>query len=131
MTLSPGYGETPIDGDEFEALLPAVREALGDEPTKAAVYDLEQAVQIEIGEALLTAVLDGSLRLDELLTDQFVRELHLRLFGDIWAAMSNCSDSTMRTGTRTCLPSSSTYEPSTKSDSTTAPDRLALPLQSM
>lgn len=44
MAFSPGYGETPVDGDELDALLPAVRAALGDELTKAAVYDLEQAV---------------------------------------------------------------------------------------
>jgi len=30
MMLSPGYGETPIDGDEFDALFPSTRELLGE-----------------------------------------------------------------------------------------------------
>lgn len=85
MKLSPDYGETPIDGDEFDALLPAVREALGATPSKAAVHDLEQAVQVEVAEELLIAVIAGELALDELLTDHFVRELHRRLYGDIWS----------------------------------------------
>jgi fido (protein-threonine AMPylation protein) len=84
MALSPGYGETPIDGDELDALLPSARELLGEPVTKAAVYDLEQALQDEVAEELLTQVLAGELTLDELLTDHFVRELHRRLFGDIW-----------------------------------------------
>lgn len=84
MMLSPGYGETPIDGDELDALLPRVREILGPSLTKASVYDLEQAVAIELAEELLVAVIDGDLNLKELLNDHFVRDLHRRLFGDIW-----------------------------------------------
>lgn len=85
MTISPGYGETPLDGDELDALLPAIRDVLGDSPTKAGVYDLEQAVQDEVAEELLTAVIGGSLALSELMTDRFVRKLHHRLYGDIWS----------------------------------------------
>ncbi|WP_022884987.1 Fic family protein [Glaciibacter superstes] len=84
MPFAPGYGETPVPDDELGALLPAVREVLGEPLTKATVYDLEQAVQEEVAEVLLTSVLDGSLGLDDLLTDRFVRELHRRLYGDIW-----------------------------------------------
>lgn len=84
MALSPGYGETPLDGDELDALLPTLREVLGEVPTNAELYDLEQAVQDEVAEELLTSVIEGSLLLDELLSDQFVRELHRRLYGDIW-----------------------------------------------
>jgi len=84
MTISPGYGETPIDGDELDALLPSACELLGDPITKAAVYDLEQAIQDEVAEELLTSVIAGELALDELLTDRFVRDLHRRLYGDIW-----------------------------------------------
>ncbi|WP_201258286.1 hypothetical protein [Mycobacterium ostraviense] len=36
-------------------------------------------------EELLMAVLDGTLDLDELLNDFFLRDLHARLYGDIWA----------------------------------------------
>ncbi len=78
MPLSPGCGETPLDGEELDALLPAVREALGDNPTRAAVFDLEQTVQDEVAEELLTSVIEGSLAWDELLADYFVRELHRR-----------------------------------------------------
>lgn len=84
MSLSPGYGETPLDGDEFDALLPAVRVALGDSVTKAAVFDLEQAVQDEVASKLLTAVLSGEYSLEALLTDHFVRTLHQRLYAEIW-----------------------------------------------
>ena len=84
MTLSPDYGETPLDGDELDTLLPVVREVLGNAATKAEVYDLEQAVQDEIAEELLSSVIDGGLQLDELLADHFLRELHRRLYGDIW-----------------------------------------------
>ncbi len=84
MTISPGYGETPIDGDELDALLPSARELLDEPITKAAVYDLEQAIQDQVAEELVTAILASELDLDELLTDHFVRDLHRRLYGDIW-----------------------------------------------
>lgn len=84
MSLTPGYGDTPVDGDELDALLPAAKDLLGSEVTKAAVYDLEQAVQEDTTERLLTVVLDGTLTTDELLTDQFVRELHRSLYSEIW-----------------------------------------------
>ena len=61
MSLTPGYGDTPVDGDELDALLPAAKDLLGSEVTKAAVYDLEQAVQEDATERLLTVILDGAL----------------------------------------------------------------------
>lgn len=84
MSLPPGYGETPVPNDELDSLLPAVRDLLGAPVTKAAVYDLEQAVQEEATEDLLTSVLVGNLSVDDLLTDRFVRDLHFRLYCDIW-----------------------------------------------
>lgn len=84
MPLEPGYGETPLDGEELDALFPSVRELLGDSPTKAAVYDLEQAIQRQVTEYALLLVLDGEWLLDQLITDHFVRELHGRLYSDIW-----------------------------------------------
>lgn len=85
MALSSDYGETPLDDDELDALLLTVREALGDALTKAEVYDLEQTVQDEVAEELLGSVLGGDLSLGGLLADYFVRELHRRLYGDIWS----------------------------------------------
>lgn len=84
MPLTPGYGETPLPHDELTALTESVVDILGTPITKAAVYDLEQAVQDQVSEELLTAVIEGSLLLDELLSDYFVRDLHTRLYGDIW-----------------------------------------------
>lgn len=83
-SFEPGYGETPVPDDEIDALLPEVRDLLSDPATKAAVYDLEQSVQEEVAEELLIRALDGSLSVDDLLVDHFVRDLHRRLYGDIW-----------------------------------------------
>ena len=85
MPLTPGYGETPLPHDELTALLPHVVKVLEKPVSRAAVYDLEQAVQEQVSEDLLTAAFNGSLSLDELLTDHFVRDLHERLYGDIWS----------------------------------------------
>ena len=84
MTLAPGYGETPLDPEEAEALTARARASLGDDPTKADLYEAEQAVLVEISEHLLAEVADGALGLDEILSDVFLRDLHLKLYGDIW-----------------------------------------------
>jgi fido (protein-threonine AMPylation protein) len=57
---------------------------LGKPVSQAAVYDVEQGVQEQVAEELLSAVFDGALGLDELLTDYFLRDLHARLYGEIW-----------------------------------------------
>lgn len=85
MPLLPGYGETPVPDDETQALLPQVRELLEEPIRKADVYDLEQALQDEVAEELLVSVLGGAVTLDDLVTDHFLRELHRRLYGDIWS----------------------------------------------
>ena len=84
MPLPPSYGETPLPHDELTALTKGVVDVLGTPITKAAVYDLEQAVQDHVSEELITAAIEGSLLLDDLLSNYFVRELHKRLYGDIW-----------------------------------------------
>lgn len=104
MSLSPGYGETPVPGDELLALLPQARDLLGEPVTKAAVYDLEQGIQAHTAEELLIAVMDGvgaisatgTFQLDDsfvlngvvgvqdLLTDHFLRALHNRLYDEVW-----------------------------------------------
>lgn len=83
-SLGPGYGETPLDPDEADALTPTARELLGDEPYREDAYDVEEAISDEVGFALANEVLDGRLELPELLTDVFIRELHRRLYGGIW-----------------------------------------------
>lgn len=44
MSLNPGYGETPVDGDELGAIEPSVLESFGGIPTKKAIHYLEQGV---------------------------------------------------------------------------------------
>jgi fido (protein-threonine AMPylation protein) len=82
--LDPGYGETPLEPDEADALTDTARELLGEDPSRADVYDAEQAISDEVSVALLTDVVDGRLAIPDLLTDTFVRELHKELYADIW-----------------------------------------------
>ncbi|WP_099024087.1 Fic family protein [Mycolicibacterium palauense] len=84
MSLTPEYGETPLPDDELAALLPNAAQTLGAPVTRAAVYDLEQAIQEQVAEELLTAALEGSLQPSELLTDYFLKDLHACLYRDIW-----------------------------------------------
>jgi len=82
--MTPGYGETPLDPEEAEALTAQARALLGDDPTKADLYEAEQAVLAEVAEQFLHEVVDGALGLDEIASDHFLRDLHLKLYGDIW-----------------------------------------------
>jgi fido (protein-threonine AMPylation protein) len=84
MSFDPGYGETPLPFDELDALLPDARASLIEPITKAAVYDLEQAVEEDVAENLLLAAVSGELAVGELLTDRYLRDLHRRLYDDIW-----------------------------------------------
>lgn len=80
MPLTPGYGETPLPHDELAALLPEVVEVLDKPITRADVYDLEQGLQDQVFDLLMPTAVEGSLSLDELLSDHFVRDLHARMF---------------------------------------------------
>lgn len=84
MPLTPGYGETPLPHDELDALLPEIVEILDKPITHADVYDVEQGMQDQVVEELMPAALDGTLPLDDLLSDHFVCDLHTRLFRPIW-----------------------------------------------
>jgi hypothetical protein len=79
MPLAPGYGETPLPHDELTALKPGIVDILDVPITRAAVYDLEQAIQDQVSEELITAAIEGSLLVADLLSDHFVRDLHGRL----------------------------------------------------
>lgn len=81
---TPGYGETPLSHEELTALLPEVVDVLDKPITRGDVYDLEQGIQNRVFDELMPGALDGSLPLDELLSDYFVRDLHTRLFGPVW-----------------------------------------------
>lgn len=84
MTFDPGYGETPLPFEELDALLPRARAILDEPITKAAVYDLEQAIEASVAEELITEVLEGRLTLEALLEPGFLRNLHEQLYGSIW-----------------------------------------------
>lgn len=84
MPLTPGYGETPISDDELVGLVPGIRKALGEPVSKAAVYDLEQAVYAAVVERSVPEILEGDLALTTLLSDSYVRDLHRQLYGGIW-----------------------------------------------
>lgn len=86
MPLTPSYGETPLPHDELTALLPEVVDLLDTPITRAAVYDLEQGLQDRVFDELMPSALDGSVPLDLLLSDYFVRDLHTRLFGRVWSS---------------------------------------------
>jgi fido (protein-threonine AMPylation protein) len=84
MPPTPGYGETPLPDDELAALLPDVVRILGEPVTRSAVYDLEQGIQQQVAEEFLIAALGGELQPSEVLTEYFLKDLHARLFGDVW-----------------------------------------------
>ncbi len=84
MPLDPGYGDPLLPFEELDALLPELRKSLPDPITKTAIYDLEQSIENEVAEELLTAVLNGDMGVETLLSDQFLRDLHGRLYRDIW-----------------------------------------------
>ena len=79
-----GYGETPLDPEEADALTPQAREIFGDEPKKIDLYEAEQAINDEVSIALLDDIADGRLVLADILTDAFLRDLHQKLYGDLW-----------------------------------------------
>ena len=67
-------GQTPLDEDEKEGLLI---------PTIATREELDEFEQKNIEEALQW-ILTSSLKLETVLTEKFVRNLHKRMFGSVW-----------------------------------------------
>lgn len=59
MPLAPGYGETPLPHDELTALRHSVLDVLDAPITRSAVYDLEQGIQDQVAEELITAAIGG------------------------------------------------------------------------
>ncbi len=84
MGVGPGYGETPLVPEEADALTPQAREIFGDEPKKIDLYEAEQAISDDVSIALLDDIADGRLVLTDILTDAFLRDLHQKLYGDLW-----------------------------------------------
>lgn len=68
-------GQTPLDEDEKEGLLI---------PTIATREELDEFEQRNIEEAIQW-LLSKSFTAERILTDKFVRNLHKRMFDDVWA----------------------------------------------
>lgn len=83
--LDPGYGTTPLDFEELDALLPEAAELIGHPVTKIAVYELEQEYERAVREAFLPRAASGELPLPDLLTDWSLRDLHARLYENLWS----------------------------------------------
>jgi len=77
MGLDLGYinGQTPLDEDEKDGLLI---------PTIATRAELDEFEQQNIEEAIQW-VLSRSLKAKTILTEQFIRNLHKRMYGNVWA----------------------------------------------
>lgn len=58
MPLQPGYGEAPLSGDGFDALLPRLINLLGPPISKADVFDPESAILQDAAEGLTRALED-------------------------------------------------------------------------
>lgn len=84
MAFDPDYGDTHVPEEDQAALTPQAKELLGENPRKADLYYLEQQIQVQVVDDLVSQVLGGSLTLSDLLSDHFVRELHRRLYGPVW-----------------------------------------------
>lgn len=84
MGLDPGYGETPLDGDEMSALEPALLEHFDRIPDKLTIHSLEQQTLAVTRARVLEDIDNSELHLDEILTTSFLVELHRWLFDGIW-----------------------------------------------
>ena len=85
MGVEPGYGETPLEPDEADALTPRARLVFGDQPTKLDLYETEEAIADEVSVKLFAEIASGALSLGDLLTDTFLRDLHRQLYEDLWS----------------------------------------------
>lgn len=73
-----------MDPEEADALTPQACEIFGDVPKKIELYEAEQAINDEVSIALFDDIADGRLVLADMLTDAFLRDLHQKLYGDLW-----------------------------------------------
>jgi Fic-DOC domain mobile mystery protein B len=76
MGLELNYinGQTPLDEDEKEGLLIKTISTLG---------ELDEFEQLNIDEARIW-LLKTKLDIDKILTEEFIKELHIKMFGTVW-----------------------------------------------
>jgi len=74
MGISPDYGDTPLSGDELDAVLPTLAELLGTTPGKSALYDFEQAIHVNVAQKLMDDAINGRLAVESIVTERFIRD---------------------------------------------------------
>ncbi len=75
LDLQYNPGQTPLDEDEIDGLL------IGSIATRAELDEFEQQ---NIEQAIQWA-LTRSFKKEQILTEKFVKSLHQRMYGDVWA----------------------------------------------
>ena len=89
MSLDPAYGSTPLPLDEVEYLLSEVRQALPHPISRIDIYQLEKGLEARVVEDLYPSILTGRLDVEHLISADFLRELHHRMFGKLWSWAGN------------------------------------------
>ncbi|MCH8557247.1 MAG: mobile mystery protein B [Balneolia bacterium] len=75
LDLNYIYGQTPLDEDEKEGLLI---------PTIATRTELDEFEQQNIEDAVQW-ILERSFKTDKILSENFIRSLHKKMFGEVWS----------------------------------------------
>jgi Fic-DOC domain mobile mystery protein B len=76
LDLSYDDGQTPIDEDEKDGLLI---------PTVTTREELDEFEQLNIQKAMEYYLLRRKFKVDTILTEQFIFDVHKRMLGDVWA----------------------------------------------
>jgi len=76
LDLSYDNGQTPIDEDEKEGLLI---------PTVTTREELDEFEQLNIQKAMEYYLLRRKFKVDTILTEKFIFDVHKRMLGDVWA----------------------------------------------
>ena len=74
LDLQYSEGQTPLDGEEREGLKI---------PTINTQADLDQFEQLNVEKAVAWS-LTAKVKAEEVLTEEFIKELHKRMFGEVW-----------------------------------------------
>lgn len=85
MSLEPHYGSTPLPLDEVDYLEPAIRDTLPQPITQGDVYFIEKQLELHRMREIFPQVLAGQLGVRDLVTSEFFRFLHSRLYEGVWS----------------------------------------------
>lgn len=82
MNFNPAYGETPLTPEEECALTDEARNSLLF--TKSGMYEAEIQIEAEVADDYQRRIYDRQLLLRDILSDDFLRTLHTKLYGSLW-----------------------------------------------